>query len=1005
MKKNRTASFIGITLAAALLLNTSPVQAAEAAGKNQQEEVMDNEGQGNDKQERQTLFLDSQDAFLSFAEECKLDTWSRDKDVYLDADIDLSGTGFTGIPSFGGSFQGQGHTITGIHMTHKGSFAALFQEIQPQGVVSGIKLQADIQPSGTKQMLGGICSENYGTIRDCEADIKIIGDAEIGGIVAVNRPSGCILNCSTRGYLHGNSSIGGTAGENYGTISNCTNTASVNITSEHEGLGITEITVEDITNQNATGAIKVSDVGGIAGYSEGSISSCGNEGNIGYAHIGYNVGGIVGRQSGYVTACENSGNILGRKDIGGIAGQMEPNGIWDFSESFLNQWKDELGSLQGIINKSISDAGAYGANVSAQIGGLQNPMINFDPSALKPSVSFNSISMNDLNNQIGQINQGYNDLNGTLGDLSKTTSDLLNSLDQLDETQIKSSMSDIMNQMNSLRSQLGQLSSQDLISKVDQDTVNKYLSEYQRIYGQVYNGIYSSFDAAKSKVDGINAALSQASNGMRGNIQSLSNQIFNISDLLVGQMEAADEADVTEDVSKQEAETTTDGKVSSSTNNGKIEGDINVGGITGSMMIDSDLDAEDDTGIVDKISNGAKYLTTCIVLDCENRGQISSKKNCAGAIVGKMDLGYVGESEGYGSVSSNNGDYVGGIVGYGSSSVDGCFTKVSLAGSNYVGGIIGYNAGDVSNCYSLIQVENSEEYLGSVAGFSDGTLTSNYYIGKEIAGVNGIGIGGSAEPMEWQQLIQLENCPEELKHMKVRFLAEDETIQEFQIDYGASIEQSQIPEVPLLDGCQGNWSRQDFENITFDQTVTADYSAFVTALSSKQKRENGLSIILVEGDFNQSAELQCEKIKDDSMKKSAEIWHISIPADGRKTHKIRVLSQNMQKENVEVYLNQEGSYQKCRTEAEGSYHVLEVSGNDVTLAIVEKESSNTGWIISAVIAVAVVLLLLILTKTVLKRRKKKTPEAASEGEDAAKEKSDVKGEKQDGKSNDEQQKS
>ena len=47
-------------------------------------------------------------------------------------------------------------------------------------------------------------------------------------------------------------------------------------------------------------------------------------GAVGYAHVGYNIGGIVGRQSGYLSSCTNSGTILGRKDVGGIAGQLEP---------------------------------------------------------------------------------------------------------------------------------------------------------------------------------------------------------------------------------------------------------------------------------------------------------------------------------------------------------------------------------------------------------------------------------------------------------------------------------------------------------------------------------------------------------------------------------------------------------------------------------------------------------------------------------------------------------
>ena len=66
------------------------------------------------------------------------------------------------------------------------------------------------------------------------------------------------------------------------------------------------------------------DIGGIAGFSNGVIQSCKNVGNVGYEHMGYNVGGIVGRQSGYLDGCKNTGIVNGRKDVGGIAGQLEP---------------------------------------------------------------------------------------------------------------------------------------------------------------------------------------------------------------------------------------------------------------------------------------------------------------------------------------------------------------------------------------------------------------------------------------------------------------------------------------------------------------------------------------------------------------------------------------------------------------------------------------------------------------------------------------------------------
>ena len=94
--------------------------------------------------------------------------------------------------------------------------------------------------------------------------------------------------------------------------------------------------------------LEITDIGGICGTSVGVIRTCTNNSTVGYAHVGYNVGGIVGRQSGYVTGCKNVGDVLGRKEVGGIAGQMEPYSFVLYSPSKLNELQKELNTLEGL---------------------------------------------------------------------------------------------------------------------------------------------------------------------------------------------------------------------------------------------------------------------------------------------------------------------------------------------------------------------------------------------------------------------------------------------------------------------------------------------------------------------------------------------------------------------------------------------------------------------------------------------------------------------------------
>ena len=114
------------------------------------------------------------------------------------------------------------------------------------------------------------------------------------------------------------------------------------------------------------------DTGGISGYSSGIIQSCINYAMIGYPHMGYNIGGIVGRQSGYLSGCSNYGHIFGRKDVGGIVGQMEPAFIQQISRNQLQSLGDELDQLQRMIDNAMNHADASSSAISIEINTLAN---------------------------------------------------------------------------------------------------------------------------------------------------------------------------------------------------------------------------------------------------------------------------------------------------------------------------------------------------------------------------------------------------------------------------------------------------------------------------------------------------------------------------------------------------------------------------------------------------------------------------------------------------------
>lgn len=311
--------------------------------------------------------------FEEFARKCTLDTWSRGKTVELLCDIDFSNTDFSPVPSFCGTFNGNGHTISGISCREKGSYRGLFRYVCQGGRVSGLNVEGSFIPGGSKSYVGGIVGENSGILENCTFTGTVKGENVIGGIAGNNADNGKIISCTSSGSVTGENSTGGIAGKNSGFIQNCTNEAAVNTVYEEKKSSISDIDADtgaiiesykNIKEENEEkSALGHSDTGGIVGISTGIIQGCINNAAVGYSHVGYNVGGIAGRQSGYMLGCENNGRICGRKDVGGIVGQAEPYIVLSASEGTLRSLRTELDSLNSMVNRLITDTDNLGDDV------------------------------------------------------------------------------------------------------------------------------------------------------------------------------------------------------------------------------------------------------------------------------------------------------------------------------------------------------------------------------------------------------------------------------------------------------------------------------------------------------------------------------------------------------------------------------------------------------------------------------------------------------------------
>lgn len=405
-------------LAALMLLACLPVTQADAASN--------------------TIHISSEAELRDLAASCTLDTWSRDKNVVLDSDLTLADPSFLPIPAFGGSFDGQGHTIHNVSITDSLSPAGLFGVVQAGGSVRSLHVVGTVTPSGDGRSVGGIAGENNGAIEKCSFTGTVSGQVYVGGIAGHTGASGSILACETRGAVIGDSMTGGITGYNEGLLADCTNSACINVESTDPRLDLEDLDLTPDLSKlgQANAGASAADTGGIAGYSAGTLSDCVNHGAVGYQHIGYNTGGVVGRSCGQLLRCRNDGSIAGRKDVGGVVGQIEPYIQMDASPTYLSELNRQLYELKSLTDQAANDAQDGAGDVSGRLNDMNDYLKDAlsDPQDPLAAITGFGSRLKDLNNSasgsvdtaaddLRDINSKFNEVSNTVLDAISAASD------------------------------------------------------------------------------------------------------------------------------------------------------------------------------------------------------------------------------------------------------------------------------------------------------------------------------------------------------------------------------------------------------------------------------------------------------------------------------------------------------------------------------------------------------------------------------------------------------
>lgn len=278
-----------------------------------------------------------------------------DINITLTADIDLKGIDWTPIGidynhRYTGTFDGGGHTITGLKITGNDQYAGLFGHIGSGGKVMNVKLEGVLIESDNEMSnVGGVAGCSRGNIENCSVSGSVIGrgmNSIVGGVVGYQN-GGFLTGCSSSATVNAGCTAGGVAGisDSGATLTACYATGDVTLESINSGGNFVGGVVGDNTNRSTV----------IACYAWGSVTGSGS-GTI-------YVGGVTGSNDlGTLTACYHAKGTVKGSDgatdgaTGGVAGRNY-KGLMPYGGIITACYWGDNGQTQGIGEDQVGTGG------------------------------------------------------------------------------------------------------------------------------------------------------------------------------------------------------------------------------------------------------------------------------------------------------------------------------------------------------------------------------------------------------------------------------------------------------------------------------------------------------------------------------------------------------------------------------------------------------------------------------------------------------------------------
>ena len=612
----------------------------------------------------------------------------------------------TDINPYRGTFNGDGHTISGLYIKNSSSdnYQGLFGYVSGNGKIENLSVSGSV--SGNNYV-GGIVGYNFsGTVTNCafSGSGSVSGSDHVGGVVGYNGAS--VTNCYNTGEVSGSEFVGGVVGSNSfsATVTNCYNTGTV--------------TGPDSVNDETT-----VNVGGVVGQNfGGTVENCYNTGTVigPDSGSGNRVGGVVGNnEGGSVTNCYNTGKVSGNRYVGGVVGY---NLISSTVENCYN-----IGSVNVSGNSSV-------------VGGV----VGYNNGLVKNCYNTGTVTVTGTDDYVGGV-VGYNDVGGSVAGCYNTGS--------VSGNQVGGVVG--LNSFSATVTGCYFLQQDPAIYGIGNDNTHTgaaVVNDLDALCEELKNDNTNTWSISPFYDHPVLKTNPEGGDGTAAHPYEIktADELETFRDIVngaSGQVKDSDaHAKLMNDIdlssvcgptldSEQPVSWTPIGNSESTAYTGTFNGN---GKTIKNLYINNTTSDTDYQGLFGYVGSSGKVQNLSV------SGTVNS--SYVGGVVG-LNSGNVENCYNTGTVTgtvnvSGNSSVVGGVVGYNNGSVTNCYNTGEVSGKISVGGVVGYNnSGTVKNCYNTGNVSGGSK--GGVVGYniSSGTsaIVENCYYQIDKGATFGIG--------------------------------------------------------------------------------------------------------------------------------------------------------------------------------------------------------------------------------------------------------------------------